>query len=121
MIAVAIDHERGEEIGFAVDHAVGIAIADHGATVLFGGAETAQKEIAADLFDLPRQHAERDLGAGAEMGGAERMAAGVGDLDRFTGLSAAAIDNVAGKDPRVAARDPIGSLAVDANFVHRIS
>ena len=129
VIAVAIDDQRGEQVGFAVDDAVGVAIVDHGAAVLFGGAEAAQKEIAADLFDLPREHAQGDLRRGTVVRGAERASARVGDLDGLAGLGAIAIGDVAGEDPRVAAGDAVGGLAVDADLqasdgfraTHRIS
>jgi hypothetical protein len=63
VVGVAIDDQRRQQIGFAVYHAVGcgianLAIAKHGASVLFGGAQAAQEEITADLFDLPRKHAQ---------------------------------------------------------------
>ncbi len=61
VVAVAVHHQRGQQVGFAVHHAVGVGMADHSAAVCLGGAQAAQKEIAADLFDLPRQHAQSDL------------------------------------------------------------
>ena len=43
VVAVAIDHQGGEQVGFAVDHAVGVGIADHGLRCCFGGAQAAAK------------------------------------------------------------------------------
>ena len=70
-------------------------------------------EIAADLFDLPREHAQGDLRGGAVVRGAERTAARVGDLDGCAGLGAVAVGDVAGEDPRMAGGDAVGRLAVD--------
>ena len=86
-----------------------------------GGADPPQKEIAADLFDLPRQHAEGDLGSGAVVRRAERPAARVGDLDGAARLGAVAIGDVAGENPGMAGGDPVGRLPVDPDFVHRIA
>jgi hypothetical protein len=52
---------------------------------------------------------------------AKRTSARIGDLDGLTGLSAIAIGDVAGEDPRVAAGDAVGRPAVHFDFRHRIS
>ncbi len=54
VIAVAIDNQRGQQIGFGVDHAIGVGIAHHGSAMRFGGAQAAQVEIAVDLLQLDR-------------------------------------------------------------------
>ncbi len=112
VIAVAIHYQRWQQVGLAVDHAIGIAVVDHGAAVLLGGAQTVQIEIAADLFYLPRKHPQGNLRSGAVVSC---------DPDRVATLGAIAIVNVAGKDPRMTAGDPAGRLAVHPDFVHRIS
>ena len=121
VVAIAIHDQGGQEVGFAVDDAVGVGVVDDGAAVLLGGAEALQIEIAADLFDLPREHADGDLGGGAVVRRAEGAAALVGDLDGLAGLGAVAVHDVAGEDPRVAGGDPVGRLPVYPDFVHRIA
>ena len=116
VIAVAVHDQGGQQVGFAVDHAVGVGVADHCAAMIFGGAQAAQVEIAADLFDLAREHAQGDLRGGAVVRRAERAAARVGDFDGGAGLGAVAIGDVAGEDPGVAGGDALGRLAVDADF-----
>ncbi len=61
VIAVAVHHQCGQLVGFAVHHAIGIGMPYHGAPVRLGGAQAVQKEIAADVFHLPRQHTQTDL------------------------------------------------------------
>ena len=121
VIAVAIDDQGGQQVGLAVHHAVGIGIADHGAPVSLGGAQAAQKEIAADVFHLPRQHAQGDLRTGTVVRRAQRPAPRIGHLDGLARLGAIAIGDIAGEDPRVPGGHAVGALAGHADFIHRIS
>src|SRR5205814_1265110 len=116
-IGVAIDDEGGQEVGLGVYDAVGVGVADHAAAMLFGGAKAAEVEIAVDLFDVRREHAERDLAGGRVVRCAERPSSLVGDFDRLPRLGAVAIYQVGCKDPGVAGGDAVGGLAVDADFV----
>jgi len=102
-------------------HAIGVGVAHNRSTVFLGGAQTAQIEIAADLLDVRREHAERDLRCGAVMRRAQRAAAEVRHLYGFTGLGAIAIGDVARKNPRMAGGNAAGCLPVDADFVHRMA
>ena len=80
------------------------------AAVLFGGAQAAQIEIAADLFDLPREHAQGDLRGGAVVRRAQRPAARVGHFDGCARLRAVAIRDVARENPRMPGGDAAGRL-----------
>src|SRR5712692_1717684 len=52
---------------------------------------------------------------------ADRAIARVHYLHRLARLCTAAIGDVAGEDPRMAAGDSIGGLAIDSDFVQRIA
>src|ERR1035437_2002791 len=101
-------------------YAVGIGMAHHGAPVLLGGAQAAQKEIAADLFHLPRQQTQTDLRSGTVVSRAERTSARIGDPHRLAGLGAIAIGDIAGENPGVPAGHAVGAFAADADFILRI-
>ncbi len=49
------------------------------------------------------------------MRGAERRAFGIHYQNRVARCSLAAIDDVAGENPRMAGRNPIGSFSIDTN------
>ena len=121
IVAVTVHHQRGQQVRFSVHDAVGIGIADHGAPVRLGGAQAVQKEIAADLFDLPRQHTQTNLRTGTVVRRAQRTAPQVGDLHRTARLGAIAIGDIAAEDPGMAAGHPVGAFAAHADFIHRAS
>src|ERR1019366_3206241 len=120
VIAIAVHHQRGQQVGFAMHHTVGIGVAYHGAPVLLGGAEAAQKETAPDVFHLPRQHAKTDLGTGTVMSRAQRASPRVGDPHRLARLGAIAIGDIARENPGVTAGHAVRALAADADFIRRI-
>jgi hypothetical protein len=101
-----------------VDYAIGIGVVDDVATMILGGAQAAEIEVAVDLLHLGREHAQGDLAGGGVVRGTKGAATLVGDLDGLAGLGAVAIDEVAGEDPRVAGGDAVGGFAIDTNFVH---
>ena len=119
IVAIAIHHQRGQQVGFAVHHAIRVGFADHFAAMRFSRPQPAQIKIAADLFDVPRKHAQSDLRSGAVVCRAERPPALVRDSYSFARLGAVPIRDVARKDPRVPGGDAIGRLPVDPHFVHR--
>src|ERR1035437_6722080 len=120
VVAVAVHHQSGQQVGFAMHYAVGIGMAHDRTPVLFGGAQAAQEEIAADLFHLPGQHAQTDLRTGTVVSRAQRTSPRVGDLDRLARLGAIAIGDIAGENPGVAAGHAVRALAADADFIRRI-
>src|ERR1035438_10108854 len=119
VIAVAVHHESRQQVAFAVHHAVGIAVPHDTATMLLGRAQAAQKEIAADVFHLPRQHAQTNLRTGAVVSRAQRTSPRVCDLDRMARLGAIAVGDIAGENPGVAAGHAVRAFAAHADFIHR--
>ena len=49
-IRIAIHDQAGQQIAFAMHHAIGIRIAHHAAPMGFGRGQAAREELAADLF-----------------------------------------------------------------------
>ena len=88
VIAVAIHNERGQQVGFGVNHAIGIGIADEGLAMRFGCAQAAKVEIAIDLLNLTGQHAQSDLRRGTVVRRAQRTAARVDYFNDFAWLGA---------------------------------
>jgi hypothetical protein len=112
-VMVAVDDEAGEQVGFGEDDAVGVGVVDDVAAVEEGGFEAASEEGGADGFGLIGEQAQRDLGRGAVVGGAEDAAGGSGDEDGIAGGGGAAVEDIACEDPGVAGGDAGGAFFGD--------
>jgi hypothetical protein len=95
VIAVAIDHEAGEEVALGVDEAVGIGVGDGALAELESGAKAVEVEGAIERLVLVSEQAESDLGGGAVVGDAEALPALVEDADGLAGLGLGAVSDIA--------------------------
>ena len=61
VIAVAVHHQCGQQIGFAVHHPVGIGVADHAAAVFRGGAQAAAEKTSRSIASTRRESMRRAI------------------------------------------------------------
>ena len=123
MVAVAIHHQAGQEIGLGVDQAQVAQAGEHTLPQLDRRGEPAAQKGLVHHHRLPGEEAQGDLRADAVEGGAEHLAAQIEDLHRGAvldprgrvGLEIAAVD------PRVACTQPVGAALVDGDAIQGVS
>ena len=112
-VAVAVDDEAGEEVGFAEDDAVGFGVCYQGLAVGDGGGDSLAKQVGKISDWVVRDHADGDLGRAGVERGAEGLATVVGDADEGAGLDAFGGDDVGAVDPDVAVFEADGAAGGD--------
>jgi hypothetical protein len=85
--------------------------------VSFRSEQTAQIKATVDAFGSIRKHSQRNLRGIAIVRRTDRRTFVIHYQDCVASSRLAAIDNVAGKDPRVAGSYSIGSFAINADGV----
>ncbi len=117
VVAIAVDDEGRQAVGFGVDQAVGVGVADRAGAEVDGGFEAAGVELGIRFGGIGREHAQGDLGGGAEVGHAEGTRS-TRDADQSAGLRTIEFGDIALEDPGVARIHTGRGFAVDANGLH---
>ena len=118
-IVVTVHDQPGKKVGFAEDHAIGIAIA-HDPFPITDGFLNAFPEQAAEVIDgVGRNQADGDLGGAAVEGCAQEFPALVGDAHRGPRRDPVRGDDIRAIDPDVAVLQTFGAAAGDFYYRKR--
>lgn len=105
-VAVAVDDEAGEAVGFAPDDAAEIEVDAGGFADGDGALDAAGEEVEVEILASVGEEAGGDLGLGIVDGTAEGLAADVLKMDDIAGLGIAeALLDFSGVDPEVAVEE----------------
>jgi len=119
-VAIAIDDQAGQEIGFAEDDAVGVRICDEFVilAVSDGGANALRNQSGQIGHRSVRDHADRDLRRGTVERGSEKLAAWIENADDGAGRHVFFFGNIRAINPRVARLQAGGSA--EGEFYKRL-
>ena len=101
-VAVAVDDQSGEEIGFAENYAIGFGVVDQRLAIGNGIGDALAKQGWKIGDRIGRDHADRDLRGTRIESGAERLAAMIGDANQRAGRNVFGGDDVGAVDPDMA-------------------
>src|SRR5262249_37565539 len=115
VVAIAVDDERRELIGFGVDKTIHMphSVADRGGQPLL-------EERRVDRLDAPRQQAQADLRRGTVVRNAQRATLGIEHWPGSARGGRAAIYYVAREDPGMSGSDTVRALAVNPYAGQRV-